>query len=145
MDMVWVLAPAFAGMDTTVGGVVGNAGSAAYAGMSFGNHDRAEGGVRTAEEVNMVYQADGVHCAAELLAGPEASLEDDGRSSQSRKPEGSPMATTGQGRVAANVLKTESGFDRESEISLMASEEGRLLNWKVAPLYSVLAEEKRIW
>lgn len=43
-------------------------------------------------------------------------------------PEGSPLATTGQGRVAANVLKTESGFDKESEISLIASEEGRLLN-----------------
>lgn len=86
MDMVWVLAPAFVGMDTTVEGVVGNAGNAAYVGMNFGNHDRAEGGVRTAEEANMVYQADGVHCAAEQLAGPEASLEDDGRSSQSRKP-----------------------------------------------------------
>lgn len=85
MDMVWVLAPAFAGMDTTVEGV-GNAGNVAYVGMSFDNHDRAEGGVRTAEEANMVYQVDDVHCVAELLAGPEASLEVDGRSSQSRKP-----------------------------------------------------------
>lgn len=86
MDMAWIFAPAFVGMDTTVEGVVGNSGNAAYVGMSFDNHDRAEGGVRTAEEANMVYQTDGVHCAAELLAGPEASLEDDGRSSQSRKP-----------------------------------------------------------
>lgn len=86
MDMVWVFAPAFAGIDTTVEGVVGNAGNVAYVGMSFGIHDRAEGGVRTAEEANMVYQVDGVHCAAEPLAGPEASLEVDGRSSQSRKP-----------------------------------------------------------
>lgn len=81
MDTVWVLAPASAGMDTTAEGVVGNAGNAAYVGMSFGNHDRAEGGVRTAEEANMVYQVDGVHCAAEPLAGPEASLEVDDRSS----------------------------------------------------------------
>lgn len=89
MDMVWVFAPAFAGMDTTVEGVVGNVGNvgnAAYVGMSSGNHDSAVGGVKTAEEASMVYQADGVHCAAELLAGPEASLEDDDRSSQSRKP-----------------------------------------------------------
>lgn len=84
MDMVWVFAPAFVGMDTTVEGVVGNAGNvgnAACVGMSSGNHDSAGGGVRTAEEASMVYQVDGVHCAAELLAGPEASLEDDGRSS----------------------------------------------------------------
>lgn len=81
MDMVWVFAPAFVGTDTTVEGVVGNAGNAANVGMRFGNHDRGEGGVRTAEEANMVYQVDGVHCAAELLAGPEASLEVDGRSS----------------------------------------------------------------
>lgn len=86
MDMVWVFAPAFAGMDTTVEGVVGNVGNAACVGMSSGNHDRAGGDVRSAEEANMVYQADGVHCAAELLAGPETSLEDDGRSSQPRKP-----------------------------------------------------------
>ena len=79
--MVWVFAPAFVGTDTTVEGVVGNAGNAANVGMRFGNHDRGEGGVRTAEEANMVYQVDGVHCAAELLAGPEASLEVDGRSS----------------------------------------------------------------
>lgn len=86
MGMVWVFALAFAGMDTTVEGVVGNVGNAACVGMSFGNHDRAGVGVRTAEEASMVYQAGGVHCAAELLAGPGASLEDDGRSSQSRKP-----------------------------------------------------------
>lgn len=100
MDMAWVFGPAFVGMDTTVEGGVGNAGNAACVGMSFGNHDRAEGGVRTAEEANMVYQADGVHCAAELLAGPEASLEGDGRSSQPRKPLRLPTGyyRTGQGR-----------------------------------------------
>lgn len=128
MDTVWVLAPASAGMDTTAEGVVGNAGNAAYVGMSFGNHDRAEGGVRTAEKANMVYQVDGVHCAAEPLAGPEASLEVDDRSSQSRKPLRLPLATTGQGKIAASERRTESGFDREGEISLMASEGRRFLN-----------------
>lgn len=86
MDMAWVLAPAFAGMDTTVDGVVGDVGNVAYVGMSFGSHDIAGCGVRTAEEANMVYQPGDVHYAAELLAAPAASFEDDGRSSQSRKP-----------------------------------------------------------
>lgn len=86
MDMVWVFALAFAGMDTTVEGVVGNVENEPCVGTNFGNHDRAGGGVRSAEEASMVYQADDAHCAAELLAGPGASLEDDGRSSQSRKP-----------------------------------------------------------
>ncbi len=56
---------------------VANAENAACVGMSFDRGDIAEDGVRIAGEVNMVYQVDVAHCAAERPAAPGVALEDE--------------------------------------------------------------------